>query len=362
MTVFSLVAALLLLAGNAFFVGAEFAVISVRRSQVEPLADSSRRARIVLDALKRLSLMLAAAQLGITLCSLGLGAVAEPAVAHLLEDGLHALHVPEQLLHPIAFAIALSLVVFLHMVLGEMVPKNIAIASPERAALVLVPALYRFATAVGPVLRGLNAFGNSVLRAFGVEPKDELASSFSPDELAGIIAHSREEGLLDDEEHERLSGALELGSQAASTVMLPLDRLVTVEAGVTADDLEELVVITGFSRFPVRSTADDPATDAVAEGGLLGFVHVKDILGLNERERREPLVRRRLRRMPEVPCDLPLSDVLALLQRNQSHLGQVVDAQGSAVGVIALEDVVEQFVGEVEDENQPLNAPALADG
>jgi CBS domain containing-hemolysin-like protein len=360
-TTLSLVAAVLLLVGNAFFVGAEFAVISVRRSQVEPLAEGSRRARIVLDALKHLSLMLAAAQLGITLCSLGLGAVAEPAVAHLLEGGLHAVHVPEQLLHPIAFAVALSLVVFLHMVLGEMVPKNIAIASPERAAVVLVPALYRFATMTGPVLRGLNAFGNTVLRAVGVEPKDELASSFSPDELAGIIAHSREEGLLDEEEHERLSGALELGSQPASTVMLPLDRLVTVPATVTADELEELVVITGFSRFPVRSDDDDPATPEAVEGGLLGFVHVKDVLGLSERERREPLVARRLRRMPRVPADLPLAEVLELLQRQKSHLGQVVDGAGSAVGVIALEDVVEQFVGEVEDENTPLNAPALAE-
>ncbi|MCW2778526.1 MAG: hypothetical protein JWN17_2251 [Frankiales bacterium] len=362
MSSLSLVAAVLLLLGNAFFVGAEFSVMSVRRSQVEPLAESSKRAAVVLDALRTLGIMLAAAQLGVTLCSLGLGAVAEPAVSSLLEGVLDAAHVPEQLLHPIAFAVALSLVVFLHMVLGEMVPKNIAIASPERAALVLVPALYRFSTAVGPLLRGLNAFGNTVLRSVRVEPKEELSASFSPDELAGIIAHSREEGLLDEEEHERLSGALELGSAPASTVMLPLDRLVTVGPDVTADELEELVVITGFSRFPVRSAGDDPSTPDAVEGGLLGFVHVKDVLGLSERERREPLVARRLRPMPSVPCALPLAEVLALLQRSQSHLGQVVDEHGCAVGVIALEDVVEQFVGEVEDENTPLNAPALLEG
>ena len=361
-TTVGLLAAVLLLAGNAFFVGAEFAVICVRRSQVEPLADGSRRARVVLDALRHLSLMLAAAQLGITLCSLGLGAVAEPAVAHLLEDALHAVRVPEQLLHPIAFAIALSLVVFLHMVLGEMVPKNIAIASPERAALVLVPALYRFSTAVGPLLRGLNAFGNGVLRAFRVEPKDELASSFSPDELAGIIAHSREEGLLDEEEHERLSGALELGSQPASTVMLPLDRLVTVEAGVTADDLEELVVITGFSRFPVRSAVRRPRDRRRRRGRAPR---------LRPRQGRPGPVRARAPRAPGAAAAAADAQGAvrpaavrrpALLQRSQSHLGQVVDEDGSAVGVIALEDVVEQFVGEVEDENTPLNAPALADG
>jgi CBS domain containing-hemolysin-like protein len=303
--------------------------------------------------------MLAASQLGITLCSLGLGAVAEPAVSHVLEGVLGLVHAPEGLLHPVSFAVALALVVFLHMVLGEMVPKNIAIAAPERAAVVLVPPLAAFAHKARPVLDGLNALANLALRAVRVEPKDELATSFSPDELAAILEESREEGLLDEEEHERLSGALELGSQPASTVMLPLDRLVTVPDTVTADELEELVVVTGFSRFPMRSSLDDPATRDGVEGGMLGFVHVKDILGLSERERREPLRRRRLRPMPRLSRDLPLSDVLTQLQRTSSHLGQVVDDAGRAVGVIALEDVVEQFVGEVEDETNPLHAPAL---
>lgn len=358
MSALALLAAVLLLLGNAFFVGAEFAVISVRRSQIEPMESESRRARTVLDALRHLSLMLAGCQLGITLCSLGLGAVAEPAIAHLLEDALHAAHVPDTLLHPIAFAVALTIVVFLHMVLGEMVPKNISIATPERAALVLVPPLVAYVKVVRPLLSFLNAIGNAVLRLFKVEPKDELASSFSPDELAGIIAHSREEGLLDEEEHERLSTALQLRQQPASTVMLPLDRVVTVPDTVTADQLEELVVITGFSRFPVRSAGDDPSTPQV-EGGLLGFVHVKDVLGLTQAQRGEPLAARRLRTMPRLRADTPLSEVLTALQRNKSHLGQVVDDAGAAIGVIALEDVVEQFVGEVEDETNPLHAPAL---
>lgn len=360
MTGWALLAAVALLAGNAFFVGAEFSVVSTRRSQVEPLADRSRRARTVLEALRHLSTMLAAAQLGITLCSLGLGAVAEPAVAHLLEGLLDVLRVPEAALHPIAFAVALALVVFLHMVLGEMVPKNIALAAPERAALLLVPPLAAFARWTGPLLRGLNAFGNGVLRLAGVEPRDELATSFSPDELSEIIAHSRQEGLLDEQEHERLSGALQLGEQTARTVMIPLAEAVTVPATVTADQLEELVVVTGFSRFPVRSWQDDPGTRDTAEGGLLGFVHVKDVLGLSERERTEPLAARRLRTMPRIAPDLPLTEVLALLRRSQSHLGQVVQGQ-HAVGVIALEDVVEQVVGEVEDETNPLHAPALSE-
>ncbi len=354
----ALLAAVLLLAGNAFFVGAEFSVMSVRRSQVEPLAGSSRRARTVLDALHHLSLMLAGAQLGITLCSLGLGAVAEPAVAHLLEGVLKAVHVPESLLHPIAFAVALTLVVFLHMVLGEMVPKNIALARPERAALVLVPPLVAFARASGPVLRLLNAIANRTVRAFGVEPKDELTTSYSPDELAEIIAESRSEGLLDRDEHERLSSALALQQTCARDVMVTFDRLVTVAETVTADELEALVVVTGFSRFPVRSVLDDASTPDVVEGGLVGFVHVKDILGLTDEERSGPLPPALRRPMPQLAADLPLEQVLTALQRNRSHLAQVVDERG-AIGVLALEDVVEQFVGEVEDATNPLNAPAL---
>ena len=358
MSALALLAAVVLLAGNAFFVGAEFAVMSVRRSQVEPLAESSRRARTVLDALQNLSLMLAGAQLGITLCSLGLGAVAEPAVAHLIEGALHAVHVPDALLHPIAFAVALTIVVFLHMVLGEMVPKNIALATPERAALALVPPLVRFARAAGPVLRGLNAIANGALRMMKVEPKDELTSAYSSDELSEIIAQSRSEGLLDSDEHERLSGALALQQTTARDVMVPLDVLVTVPESVTADELEATVVVTGFSRFPVRSAYDDPETGGVVEGGLVGFVHVKDILGMTVAARSKPLPVSLRRPMPELAADLPLEEVLAALQRNRSHLAQVVDERG-AIGVIALEDVVEEFVGEVEDATNPLNAPAL---
>ena len=354
----ALVAALLLLAGNAFFVGAEFAVMSVRRAQIEPLAEDSRRARSVLYGLRHLSLMLAGAQLGITLCSLGLGAVAEPAVAHLLEGALAAAHVPEALLHPIAFAVALTIVVFLHMVLGEMVPKNLAIAAPERAALALVPPLVGFTRVASPVLRLLNGIANAGLRLMGVEPRDELASSYSPDELAEIIAESRDKGLLDREEHERLASALALRRTTAADVMVTLDQLVTVPETITADELEELVVVTGFSRFPVRTAADDPDSDDVAEGGLIGFVHVKDLLGMSPATRRKPLPAQLRRPMPRLRADQPLEEVLAALQRSKSHLAQVVDDRGT-IGVIALEDVVEEFVGEVEDATNPLNAPAL---
>lgn len=388
MTGLQLAVAVLLLLTNGFFVGAEFSAISVRRAMLEPMAETNPTARRVLDDLRSLTMLLAGAQLGITLCSLGLGAVAEPAVAHVLESLFDLLHVPGALLHPIAFAIALTLVVFLHMVLGEMVPKNLSLASPERLALVLVPALAAFVRITRPLILLLNGLANRGLRSIHVEPRDELEASHTPEELAEIIAESRSEGLLDRDKHERLTGALALENLTARDIMIPVERLVTVAPSITADQVEDLVAETGYSRFPVTADRDGdesrgsgttagaatpppltaggrgrsrlnpvralpgrsrPRAGSEAAGReLLGFVHAKDVLGLSAAARRQPLPLQRLRTMPALTPQQPLSDVLTELQRLGSHLGQVRE-DNRTLGVIALEDVVEAFVGEVED-------------
>ncbi|SHH46116.1 Hemolysin, contains CBS domains [Jatrophihabitans endophyticus] len=337
MTVLNLLVAVLLLIGNAFFVGAEFAAVSVRRAQVEPLADAgNKRAVRVLDALRRLSLLLAGAQLGITLCSLGLGAVAEPAVAVLFEDVFHALHVPAGLTHPIAFAIALALVVLLHMVLGEMVPKNIALASSERAALILVPALDSFVRATRVVIGSLNALANGSLRLLGIQPQDELKSAYTPEELADILAESRSEGYLDAGQHQRLTSALSFGDRTAGDVVVPAAELVTVDPDTTADAVQRLAAETGFSRFPIRRG-----------DRLVGFVHVKDAL-VGDLVSDVAMPARFRHAMPAVDVAMPLPDVLTTLRRARSHLGHVVE-NGRSVGVVALEDVVEEVVGEIAD-------------
>ncbi|MCK9903719.1 hypothetical protein CC117_06605 [Parafrankia colletiae] len=339
MNLLALAAGLLLLAGNAFFVGAEFALISARRDRVEPLVDSGdKRAAAVLAHMEHLSPMLAATQLGITVCSLALGSVAEPAMAHLLESGLDAAHVPSDAQHVIAFAIALLIVVSLHMVLGEMVPKNLSIAGPERAALWLGPPLFAFARVTRPFIMFLNAFANTILRLLRVDPQDELASAYTPQELGALIGQSRQEGLLHPGEHELLTHALELSGRTARSVMVPLADTVTVPWTVTATELERMVAETGFSRFPVRADAE-----------LAGFLHAKDVLGIPAEARDEPLPPRRLRPMARIPVDLNLDEVLRLMQRTRSHLGRAVDATGATLGVVAMEDVVEEFVGEVED-------------
>ncbi|WNB85382.1 hemolysin family protein [Cellulomonas sp. ATA003] len=265
----ALLVAVLLLAGNAFFVGAEFALISARRTQIEPrAAEGSGAARLTLRAMERVSLMMAGAQLGITMCSLGLGAIAEPAVAHLLEIPLAAIGISGPLLHTVAFTIALAIVVFLHMVLGEMVPKNIAIAGPERSAILLGPVLYGIVLVLKPLIVALNWVANVVLRLLRVDPKDEVASAFTADEVAAFVAESRQEGLLDDDAHTLLTSALSISTEPVSAVVVPLADLVVLPADVTSAQAEATCIRTGFSRFPVTG----------ADGTLQGYLHVKDLL------------------------------------------------------------------------------------
>lgn len=332
--------ALVLLAANAFFVGAEFALISVRRTQIEPrVAAGSRAARITLRAMENVTLVMAGAQLGITACSLGLGAIGEPAVAHLLEPGLHALGVPDDLLHPIAFAVALGLVVYLHVVLGEMVPKNIALAGATRAALVLGPPMMVVVTVLKPLVVVLNAIANGVLRLIRIEPRDEVSSSFTRDEVAAMVDESRHEGLLDPDEYNRLAGALGFTERTVDTVLLPGDTLVTVPHGATVDDVEAICAETGYSRFPLAS----------ADGSLKGYLHIKDVLEADPTVENHPIDDKWVRPFATVRAHDRLHDALAALQRRGAHMGRVVAEDGTLIGIITLEDVLEELVGEIRD-------------
>ncbi len=334
--VLALGATILLLLGNGFFVGAEFAIITARRDRLEALArDGHRRAASVIEAGRRLPLLIAGAQLGITVCSLGLGALSEPVIAHMLEGPLGALGMPKAVVHGVAFAVALGIVVTLHTVIGEMVPKNLAIAGPERAAMAMVPAHYAFCRMVGPLLALFTAISNWLLRRGGVEPKDEVENAYTHEELATLIAESRREGLLDDSEHRRLTQTLSSARRTVAEVMVPLERLTMVPHPATVGDIAAAVAETGFSRFPVRR----------ADGSLDGYVHVKDVL---DQVDADPATQVRVRDLPEVAASARLDDALAALRRAHSHVGKVV-ADRAVVGVVALEDLVEEYVGRVRD-------------
>jgi magnesium and cobalt exporter, CNNM family len=343
-----LLLALAFLLGNAFFVGAEFAVISARRSQIEPLADAgSRAARTAMRAMENISLMLACAQLGVTVCSLALGAVAEPAIAHLIEGPLHSAHVPDRAVEIFGFAVGLALVTYLHVVIGEMVPKNLALAGPDRAALILAPPLVAIARAIRPVIVALNALANCVLWVLRVEPKDELESAYTADEVSSIVAESAREGTLVDE-HGLLTGALEFSERRAGDVMVPLGRLEVVPAGSTPAEVERLVTRTGFSRFPV--VREDGGRDEDDEdGGLLGYLHLKDLLYADDERHEQPIPEKRIRALVSVGFEDEVEEALATMQRAGTHLARVVAQSGHTVGVLFLEDVLEELVGEVRD-------------
>jgi CBS domain containing-hemolysin-like protein len=287
------------------------------------------------------SQMMAGAQLGITICSLGLGAIGEPAVAHTLEPGLHAAGLPDELLHPIAFAIALTIVVALHVVLGEMVPKNIAIAGPERAALVLGPALVAVVAVLRPLVVSLNAVANAVLRLLKVEPSDEVRSTYTRDEVADLVEESHREGLLDQDEYDLLAGALRFEDRTIARLVIPLHAFNTLPRSATRAEVEQRTAGTGFSRFGV-----------VEDGRLIGYVHVKDALGTDD-DRGQPLPASAIRPLASVPAGAPLHEALGVMQRSGLHLAAALGADEAVQGVVMLEDVLEELVGEIRDASRP---------
>nr|WP_246242844.1 hemolysin family protein [Flexivirga aerilata] len=323
---------------NAFFVGAEFALISARRSAVEPHARAgSRAARIAVGAMEQVSLMMATAQLGITLASLGLGALGEPAVAHLMEPVFHALGMPESVSTIVAFVIALAIVVFLHVVLGEMIPKNIALAGPDRAALWLTPPLVLISRLLWPFVVSLNALANLVLRILRVEPKDEVSSTFNRDQVGELVAESRREGLLDDAEQALLAGALGFEEQTVADAMVPMDRVVTVPASASRSRVEQIAADAGYSRLPVV-----PGT-----GGLpVGYLHLKDLLILDGDDTSETVPASLLRPLPRLDRSDDLGAAMEMMQQRQVHLALVTDG-ATPVGLLALEDVLSRLIGRV---------------
>lgn len=344
MSIFSTIVMVVgLLAANAFFVAAEFALISSRRDRIESLiAQGKTAAHKVLYATEHLSIMLAGAQFGITIASLILGKVAEPAIAHYLEQPFVVLGVPDNLLHPLSFVIALGLITFLHILFGEMVPKNIAIAGPETLAMWLTPAMIWWVKLTRPLIESMNWIARMTLRAFGVEQKDELDSTVDQTQLAFMIRESREEGLLDAEETLRLSKALHSETRSLKEVMIPLDQIRTLDfgrMGPTLGELEEAVVETGYSRFPITGQ----------DGSFLGYIHVKDVLDrLASATSEEIIPRADLRPLILVDGSGTMDEALRRLHSNSAHMAQIRD-RGELVGVITLEDLIEEYVGTVND-------------
>jgi CBS domain containing-hemolysin-like protein len=303
----------------------------------------SARARIAVRSMRHLNVQLAGAQLGITMASLLLGFVAEPTIARLIEDSVgQVVDLPERLVHTLGFVVALTIVAFLHMVIGEMVPKNVAIADPERTLLALAVPNRAYVTLFGPVLRVLNGISAAVVRLLGIEPRDELATAASADELAVMLGASRDEGLIEEMAHQLLTGALDLGDRRITTVMVPRDAVVWLPRSATPAEAEAVVVASGHTRLLVAGEEVDD---------VMGFVHAKDLLALSGGARNRPLPLGRVRRMLVLGAATSLDDALLAMQRDRLHVAVVTDDEGRTMGIATLEDVIEALVGDIRDES-----------
>lgn len=338
----ALVAAVVLLLVNGFFVAAEFALLAARRSRIEQLAgEGSSRARSALAGLRELSLMLAGAQLGITMASLGLGAIAEPALAVGFEHLLHGLELPAGVTHGIAFTISMAIVVFLHMVVGEMAPKSLSIAHPERAALWLAPPFRAFTWVVRPFIHLLNKSANAVVRLCGVEPQEELAAAHAPGDLLLLVRESVAHGTLARDQHGLLERALDLSGLDAEAAMVPRRDIVAVERHAGLDQIERVAAETGRSRLPVYEEELDR---------LVGVLHVKDVLRVAP-EQRGTVTAESLARPVFVTVESrAIEDLMLEMREARAHVALVVDEYGSVSGLVALEDLIEEIIGDFEDE------------
>ncbi|MCA2226625.1 hemolysin family protein [Nonomuraea aurantiaca] len=339
MTITDGLALVLLLAVNGFFVGAEFALISARHTQIEPQARAgSRRAQAVLAAMNTVPTMLAAAQLGVTLASLMLGAFGEPVVSRAVEPLFAAVGLPQEMVHPVAFALALLLVVSAHVIIGEMVPKNLALSGPDTAALWLVPPLFVLARAIGPLLTLIQAMAGAALRLLRIPPADEIHTVYTSAELPVLIEESRRHKLLRQDERDRMIATLALQARPVGTVMVPIGEVVSVPATIDSLGLQEYSGRHGHSRFPVHG--DSPTE-------LRGYLHILD--ALNGHGSRQPLP---IRALPLISGTATLADVLATMRQRRAQLAAVTGDRGQVLGVVTLDDVLSGIV------RQPSRGPS----
>jgi magnesium and cobalt exporter, CNNM family len=345
MTAVYLVLLILLIAANGLFVAAEFALVRSRRSRVEQLAaEGSRGAASVLEQLDRIDEYLAACQLGITMASIGIGFLGEPAVARLIEPifgGLsHGVAVA------ISVAIAYTLVTTLHVVVGEQSPKYFAIARPERTAQDLASPLHWFRRISAPITVALTAMSNGLVRLFGVKPEELDEQEPTSEELRVLISRSATGGNLDPGEAGMLGGVFHLHEQEAREIMTPIPAVVTVDYSATVSEALNLCTSSGHNRLVV---VEDGNQDRVR-----GIVHALRLVRLLMSDGPEAKIEPAVRDALIVPETKPLDDLLTELQRQRSSIGVVVDEYGRTVGIVTVEDILEEVVGEIEDETDPL--------
>ncbi|MFE9818670.1 hemolysin family protein [Streptomyces sp. NPDC005773] len=346
-------AAFLLILANGFFVAAEFGLVTVERADAERAAtEGDRRSQTVVDALRELSFQLSGTQLGITITSLVVGMLAEPALAQLLHGPLALTGLPDGAVPGISVVIGMLVAAAVQMVIGELVPKNWAVSRPLQVARFVAGPQLGFTRVFRPVIGLLNTVANRLVRLFGVEPTEELASARTPGELVSLARHSAEAGTLEQDTADLFVRTLSLAGLTAQHVMTPRVKVSALQSSATAQDVLNLTRATGLSRFPVyRERIDE----------VVGMIHLKDALAVPARDRLRTLAGRIAVPPLLVPETLPVEQLLQRL-RNEQPIAVVVDEYGGTAGVVTLEDIIEELVGEVRDEHDAEGAdrPELA--
>lgn len=342
-----LLAALLLVVACGIFVAAEFALVTVDRNKVDQLAaDGDAGAVGVQRALRSLSTQLSGAQVGITVTNLGIGFLAEPAISSLIEDPLGAAGVPDGAVTPIALALGLVISTILTMLFGELVPKNFAIALPLATARATQRPMRLFTAVNTYPIRFLNGAANALVRRLGIEPQEELRSARSSTELASLIARSADEGTLDADTAELMERSVEFGTRTAGEIMTPRMRTLSLELNDRAQAIIDLTRSSGHSRFPVLDDEDNVA----------GTVHVKHAVALPVHERSTTKVKHLMAKPIVVPDSLRLDPLLQLLREDGFQMAVVLDEYGGHAGIVTLEDVIEEIVGDISDEHDRLGS------
>lgn len=339
----ALVITVLLLVFNGLFVALEFALVGSRQARLVPMVEAGNtRAKRGLEAMANLDLELAGAQLGITIASLGLGVAAEPAIAHGLSTVIEMGPLSRAASETIALVASLSIITFLHLVVGEMVPKNLTLVDPERTLMALSGPNRYYMAIFRPLLRLLNSMSRGCLRLVGIKPRSALSTSHTADELAAMFALSHEEGMIEDFAAELLTGVLDFKARAVGSIVVGVDSIAHIDTSTTVAEAEAVIVATGHSRLAVIGDNIDD---------VLGFVHSKDLLTLSDTATDAPVPTRIIRRMLVVACDTALDDLLMQMRTSRVHFALVVDADGHTAGIVTIEDLLEELVGDIVDES-----------
>ena len=345
---------LLLTVGTGLFVASEFALVNLDRHELEARqARGEKRLGPTIKALKITSTHLSSAQLGITLTTLLTGYTFEPAISSLLREPLIDLGLAESLVPGVGAVIGILLATIFSMIIGELVPKNFALALPLATAKVVVPFQALFTTVFKPVILLFNNTANNIIRSFGIEPKEELSGARSAEELSSLVRRSALEGVLDEDHATLLNRTLRFSEHTAEDVMTPRVRMIAIDGTATAEEIIELATTSGFSRFPVIGRDRDD---------VQGVVHLKQAFALTLEERSNVLARELMVEPLRIPESKSVDSLLGELRQQGLQIAIVFDEHGGTAGIVTLEDLVEEIVGELEDEHDKISLGFIKTG